>query len=86
MISKIIDIEKAEQYTFGYMGSHYYNSAILSRLLTKYEAAGNAKALACIKKISTTAWRHIHLNGHYTFRGNGQVIDLDSIVAGLEWG
>jgi hypothetical protein len=21
------------------------------------------------------AWRHIHLNGHYTFRGDGQVID-----------
>jgi TnpA family transposase len=64
----------------------YYNSAILSRLLTKYEVTCNAKALALIKKISPTAWRHIHLNGHYTFRGNGQVVDLDSIVAGLEWG
>ena len=42
----------------------YYNSAILSRLLTKYEVDGNAKALALIKKISPTAWRHIHLNGH----------------------
>jgi hypothetical protein len=30
------------------------------------------------------AWRHIHLNGHYTFRGYGQLIDLDAIVAGLE--
>jgi len=28
----------------------------------------------------------IHLNGHYTFRGDGQVIDLDAIVAGLELG
>ena len=62
----------------------YYNSAILSRLLTKYEASGNAKALALIKKISPAAWRHIHLNGHYTFHGDGQVIDLDAIVAGLE--
>ena len=61
----------------------YYNSAILSRLLTKYEASGNAKALALIKKLSPAAWRHIHLNGHYTFRGDGQVIDLDTIVAGL---
>ena len=49
----------------------YYNSAILSRLLTKYEASGNAKALALIKKISPAAWRHIHLNGHYTFHGDG---------------
>jgi hypothetical protein len=30
--------------------------------------------------------RHIHLNGHYTFHGDGQVIDLDAIVAGLELG
>ena len=49
----------------------YYNSAILSRLLAKYEASGNAKALAMIKKISPAAWRHIHLNGHYTFRSVG---------------
>jgi TnpA family transposase len=64
----------------------YYSSAILSRLLTKYEAAGNAKALAMLKKISPAAWRHIHLNGRYTFRGAAQVIDLDKIVAGLVWG
>ena len=29
----------------------YYNSAILSRLLAKYEASGNAKALALIKML-----------------------------------
>ena len=62
----------------------YYNSAILSRLLTKYEVSRNAKALALIGKISPAAWRHIHLNGHYTFRGDGQVIDLDAIVEGLD--
>jgi Tn3 transposase DDE domain len=61
----------------------YYNSAILSRLLTKYEASGSTKALTLIKKISPAAWRHIHLNGHYTFRGDGLVINLDTIVAGL---
>ena len=31
-------------------------------------------------------WRHIHLNGHYTFRGAGEVIDLDAIMAGLVGG
>jgi len=36
-----------------------------------------------IKKVSPAAWRHIHLNGHYTFRGRAEVIDLDAIVAGL---
>jgi hypothetical protein len=64
----------------------YYNSAILSRLLTRYEASGNEKALAMIKKISPAAWRHIHLNGHYTFRGADQLIDLDTIIAGLDLG
>ncbi len=61
----------------------YYNSAILSRLLAKYEAIQDARALALIKKVSPAAWRHVHLNGHYTFRGNAQIIDLDAIVAGL---
>ena len=63
----------------------YYNSAILSRLL-RNRGEGNSKALALVKKISPAAWRHIHLNGHYTFRDAGQVIDLDAIVAGLMWG
>ena len=39
--------------------------------------------LAMIQKVSPAAWRHIHLNGRYTFRDSGQVIDLDAIVAGL---
>ncbi len=61
----------------------YYNSAILSRLLIRYEKSQNAKALDVIQKISPAAWRHVYMNGHYTFRGNGQLIDLDAIVAGL---
>jgi hypothetical protein len=33
------------------------------------------------------ALRRLHSkNGHYTFRGDGQLIDLDAIVAGLELG
>jgi hypothetical protein len=52
----------------------------LSRLLGKYDL----KALALIKKISPVAWRHILLNGHYTFRDGGQFIDLDAVVAALD--
>ncbi len=62
----------------------YFNSAILSRLLTRYEPNGNAKALALITRISPAAWRHILLNGHYTFQSDGKMIDLDMLVAGLE--
>src|SRR5208282_3923138 len=62
----------------------YYNSAILSRLLMKYETAGNMQAMEQITKMSPAAWRHIILNGHYTFHTDGKIIDLDAIVAGLE--
>jgi hypothetical protein len=62
----------------------FYNSAILSRLVAKYEAGGTAKVLALIKKMSPAAWRHIHLNGHYRFRGDGKLIDLDSVMAGID--
>ncbi|MCE3605731.1 Tn3 family transposase [Massilia sp. P8910] len=64
----------------------YYNSAILSRLLTKYEADGNTKAVALITQISPAAWRHILLNGHYTFQNGGEMIDLDTLLAGLKLG
>ena len=63
-----------------------YNSAILSRLLTRYEASGNARARALVTQISPAAWRHILLNGHYTFHSDGKVIDLDAIIAGLDLG
>lgn len=61
----------------------FYNSAILSHLLTKWEASGNAKALARLTQISPAAWRHILLNGHYTFQSDNK-IDLDALIAGLE--
>ena len=40
--------------------------------------------LALITQISPAAWRHILLNGHYTFQSGGKPIDLDAIVAGLD--
>ena len=62
----------------------YYNSAILSRLLSKYENTLNEKMLELIKKkISPVAWQHIILNGHYTFRGKQDPIDLDKIVSDI---
>ncbi|MEB0134584.1 Tn3 family transposase [Actimicrobium sp. CCC2.4] len=64
----------------------YYNSAILSHLLTKCEASGSDKAAALITRMSPAAWRHILLNGHYTFQSSGKMIDLDALLAGLELG
>ena len=62
----------------------FYNSAILSRLLTRYEASGNERALALVTSTSPVAWRHVHLNGRYAFRGSGQPLDLDAIIQGLD--
>ena len=62
----------------------FYNSAILSRLLTRYEASGNERALALVTSASPVAWRHVHLNGRYAFRGSGQALDLDAIIQGLD--
>jgi hypothetical protein len=55
-------------------------------VLEKNEASRNTYAPASIKKMSPSAWRHIHLNEHYKFRGDGQVINRDAIVARMEVG
>ena len=62
----------------------YYNSALLSRLLEKYQQENNQKSIDRLLKISPVAWQHIHLLGHYIFCSNKQPIDLDEIIALLE--
>ena len=37
-----------------------------------------------IPKASTAAWCHVHMKGHCTFPGNGQLIALNMIVVGLD--
>lgn len=61
----------------------YYNSALLSRLLQRYEATGNTRGLEFLKRMSPVAWQHIFLNGHYTFITEGKEIDLDAMIDGL---
>lgn len=60
-----------------------YNSVLLSKLLERYQAAGNQKAIQLLQKISPVAWRHIHLLGRYMFRDRGQPIDLDALLADI---
>ncbi|MBC3911107.1 hypothetical protein [Undibacterium umbellatum] len=55
-------------------------------LLPVREASGNTKAVELITKISSAAWQHILLNGHYTFNSGGKMIDLDVLLAGLDLG
>lgn len=64
----------------------YYNSAILTRLVRLLETEGNEKAIEALTRRSPVAWQHILLNGHYTFQNSNDLIDLDTLVAGLKQG
>jgi hypothetical protein len=64
----------------------YYNSVFLSRLLERLEAEDNTKGVEALTRISPMAWQHISLNGHYTFQSSNELIDLDTLVAGLKLG
>ena len=56
------------------------NSEILAAVRTLAQSEGRQ-----ILKTSPAAWRHVHMNGHYTFRSNGPIIDLDAVIAGLDF-
>ncbi len=62
-----------------------YNSVLLSGLLKRYQAEGNQKALDLLKRISPIAWQHIHFLGHYAFRDRKNPIDLEAILAGVNF-
>lgn len=60
-----------------------YNSVLLSALLDRYQAEGNAKALAMLKKISPVAWQHIHFLGHYAFLDKRDPIDVEALLENI---
>lgn len=61
-----------------------YNAAIRSRLLERLEAEDNTKGVETLTRISSVAWQPILLNGHYTFLSSSELIDLDTLEAGLK--
>jgi TnpA family transposase len=62
-----------------------YNSLLLSGLLGRHLATGNEMALDMLRRISPAAWQHLHFLGHYAFRDKRNPIDLESILAGIDW-
>lgn len=64
----------------------YYKSAILSRLLERWEAEVNARSIEALTRMSPVVWQHILLNGHYTFQSSNKIIDPDVLVARLKLG
>jgi TnpA family transposase len=60
-----------------------YNSIMLSALFERFNTDNNQKALALLKKISPIAWQHIHFLGHYIFRNQKHLIDLEAMLANV---
>lgn len=62
-----------------------YNSILLSGLLSRCLATDNEKAVDLLRRISPAAWQHLHFLGHYAFRDKRSPIDLDAVLAGIDW-
>jgi TnpA family transposase len=62
-----------------------YNSMLLSGLLNRSLTANNEKALDLLRRISPAAWQHLHFLGHYAFRDKHNPIDLEAVLAGIDW-
>ena len=58
----------------------YFNSKILSLLLTYFEHRGDEKNLALTKMVSPVAWLNVNLNGTYSFDFGQSTIDMDEIM------
>ncbi|ECJ2318337.1 Tn3 family transposase [Salmonella enterica subsp. diarizonae] len=62
----------------------YYNSAILSGLVDKFEKENNKKAIDVLANLSPVAWRHILLGGNYSFEDQVAITNLDSLLEGVD--
>ena len=62
----------------------YYNSALLSNLIEKFEQEGNQDVVNLIAGLSPVAWRHIQLAGNYTFGIQKENIVLEKLLENLK--
>ncbi|WP_438863092.1 Tn3 family transposase [Neptunicella sp.] len=62
----------------------YYNSALLSGLIEKFELENNQEAINMIANLSPVAWRHIQLAGNYTFGIKKNNISVDRLLENLD--
>lgn len=57
----------------------YYNSAFLSVFIERFEKQGNYSATDLLSNISSVAWEHIQLTGHYVFNERDNM-NLESML------
>ena len=70
------------QEVFTHLGLTY---VVIRFLKCPHLAQSNEKALDLLRRISPAAWQHLHFPGHYAFRNKSNPIDLDAILAGIDW-
>lgn len=58
----------------------YYNSALLSELVERYEKEGNEEVVKLLANLSPVAWGHIQLGGNYTFARQQETFSLEGIL------
>lgn len=61
----------------------YFNSLILSNLLTFYRATGDQENLELVKKVSPLAWVNVNLNGTYSFTFEKNMINMTEVLSPL---
>ena len=61
----------------------YYNSEILSALLTNLEQHSNGSAIDTLKRVTPLAWQHINFYGRYRFDNELQPLDINTMAADL---
>ena len=61
----------------------YYNSALLSVMVEKFDKEGNQQVVNLLSGLSPVAWNHIQLSGNYTFASSQQEIDIEHLLEGV---
>lgn len=62
----------------------YFNSSILSRLLTSFEHQGDSVKTEIVKQASPVAWYNINLKGTYSFEISEKLPDLEELMSSIE--
>lgn len=62
----------------------YFNSCILSHLLTSFEHQDDEKKIAIVKQASPVAWYNINMKGTYHFELSEKLPDLVEMMRSIE--
>lgn len=62
----------------------YYNSALLSALIEKFQKDGNQRVVDMIASFSPVAWSHIQLAGNYVFGNSDGLLNLYSMLESVD--